>query len=193
MDPLHPITRFKREYAKAAQSEHFDASRCALATVGLDGQPSLRFVLLKGVDETGFRFFTNYGSRKALEIAADPRVALCFHWHTTGQQVRVEGVARRVSTAESELYFHSRPRGSQLGAWASAQSQPVQQWDELSESLQAVESRFSEGVVPLPAFWGGYRVQPTLIEFWRDGDDRMHRREAFTAREDGWSVQRLWP
>jgi len=188
-----PIARFITEYEEALSSEAFDASRCALGTITETGQPAVRFVLLKGVDHRGFRFFTNYESRKAMEIEARPQVALCFHWHTTGKQVRVEGIASRISTEESEEYFHSRPRGSQLGAWSSTQSKPLQEWSEMSICLKATEERFRDQVVPLPPFWGGYRIAPKSIEFWQDGEDRMHRRELYTLEAGVWTPVRLWP
>lgn len=188
-----PIERFRVDLAQATQTESFDAHRFVLATVGSDGSPTVRYLLLKGVDRSGFTFYTNLASRKARELDTDPRAALCFHWHTTGVQVRIEGRASRVSTEEARAYFHSRPRGSQIGAWASRQSAPVSGEAELQSAFAEVEDRFRDQDIPLPDFWGGYRVEPMKIEFWKDQPNRMHLRDAYSRSEDGWTIEQLWP
>jgi len=188
-----PLQHFLREYAKAQTTEAFDASRCVLATVDAQGQPAARYLLLKGCDERGFRLFTNFASRKALELDAHPQCALCFHWHTQGVQVRVEGKASRIPSDEAAEYFHSRPRGSQLGAWASRQSQTLDTEAEMIKAFAETEARFADQEVPLPDFWGGYRVAPTMIEFWWDRPNRMHVRERYRRVGDSWEMERLWP
>jgi len=157
------------------------------------GQPSARTVLLKEATPQGFVFFTNYGSRKGTEMAANPLVALHFGWYPLQRQVRVEGTVARVAREESEAYFATRPRGSQLGAWASAQSSTVASVDELEASYRAAEERFADADVPCPEHWGGYRVTPTLIEFWQGRPSRMHDRLAYRAAAGGWDLSRLAP
>ena len=189
-----PFVWFRASLQRAAAQESFDATRAALATVGASGQPSVRFVLVKEVDDTGFVFFTNYESRKARELREHPRAALAFHWVSTGEQVRVEGAVLRITDAESDAYFATRPRGSQLGAWASAQSAPIATQDELEAKLERVRQRYPEtAVVPRPAHWGGYRLVPSLIEFWQDRRDRLHERIAFTREGSRWVRTRLQP
>jgi len=157
------------------------------------GRPSARTVLLKEVDSRGFAFYTNYDSRKGAEVAENPWVALHFGWYPLQRQVRIEGQARRVERAESEAYFASRPRGSQLGAWASAQSSEVASADELNESYLRVEQRFAGRDVPCPPFWGGFRVEPRMIEFWQGQPSRMHDRLSYRREEAGWRLVRLAP
>jgi pyridoxamine 5'-phosphate oxidase len=189
-----PFAWFKASFERAAAQESFDSSRAALATVSATGQPSVRFVLVKQADEQGFVFFTNYESRKSRELRDNPRAALAFHWAATGEQVRVEGSVLRLSDAESDAYFASRPRGSQLGAWASAQSAPIAARSELTAKLERVRERYPEpAVVPRPAHWGGFRLVPSLIEFWLDRRDRMHERIAFTREGSRWLRTRLQP
>jgi pyridoxamine 5'-phosphate oxidase len=163
-----------------------------LATVEAD-RPSARTVLLKEVDERGFVFFTNYDSRKGREMAAAPQVALLFGWYPLQRQVRVEGRADRVPREESEQYFATRPRGSQLGAWASRQSTPVPSAQALAEAYQAAESRFDGRDVPCPPNWGGYRVTAQSVEFWQGQPSRMHDRLVYTRQREGWRLQRLSP
>ncbi|HKU44611.1 MAG TPA: pyridoxamine 5'-phosphate oxidase [Polyangiales bacterium] len=192
---LDPITWFARTIARAAAVESFDATRAALATsAGEPDAPNVRFVLVKQADARGFVFFTNYDSDKARELAVNPRAALAFHWEKLGEQVRVRGVVERVSAAESDAYFATRPRGSQLGAWASAQSRPIDDRAALDAQLAEVAARFA-GVssIPRPPHWGGLRLVPDSIEFWRNRDDRLHDRFRFTRNEAGWSCQRLQP
>ena len=167
-----------------------------LATVDSDGRPSARYVLLKGVDERGFVFYTNLDSRKGAEIAANPAVSLLFPWHDLQRQVRVEGLASRVSAEESEAYFAARPRESQLGAWASPQSQVVSSRSALDERYGGVLARFADvDAVPLPPFWGGIRVAPEAVEFWQGRKGRMHDRLLYRrgSAGGGWLVQRLAP
>jgi pyridoxamine 5'-phosphate oxidase len=182
--------------------EWFDAAREAgaqfpetmtLATATADGAPSARMVLLKGADEDGFVFFTGYGSRKAEELAANPRAALVFYWQPLGRQVRVEGPVERVSKEESAEYFATRPRGSQLAAWTSRQSRPLGDRAELERRYADVEREHEGREVPLPPHWGGFRLRPDAIEFWEHRDNRLHDRFRYTRAREGWDAARLWP
>lgn len=189
-----PFAWFKASFERASAAESFDACRAALATVSAAGQPSVRFVLVKKVDERGFVFFTNFNSSKGRELTANPRAALAYHWASIGEQVRVEGSVVRVDEAESDAYFATRPRGSQLGAWASAQSASIDSRESLEQSLARVTERFAAHVsVPRPPHWGGFRIVPSQIEFWRDQRDRMHDRIVFTRETTGWLRARLQP
>ena len=165
----------------------------SLASVGRDGQPSLRIVLLKSADESGFVFYTNHDSRKGREVLAHPQVALCFHWMPLERQVRVEGVASVVSTAEADTYFASRPRGSQIGAWASRQSEQIQQPGELEARVREVEREFDGRSVTRPPHWSGFRVVPARIEFWHGMPSRLHERHLFGREGDGWRTEVLYP
>jgi pyridoxamine 5'-phosphate oxidase len=194
--PDEPVALFESWLAGALQArdQGLLAEPTAMVLATCDGsRPSARTVLLKGVSAAGFVFFTNYQSRKGIEIAANPAVALLFGWYALQRQVRVEGVAERVSRAESEEYFRTRPRGSQLGAWASAQSSVVESREELAEAYAAAEQRFSAQEVACPPHWGGYRVVPTLIEFWQGQPSRMHDRLRYSRADNGWSLTRLAP
>jgi pyridoxamine 5'-phosphate oxidase len=189
-----PFVWFAEAFERACAQESFDASRAALATVASSGMPSVRFVLVKQVDPAGFVFFTNYESRKARELRGNPQAALAFHWSSLGEQVRVEGVITRVPEAESDAYFATRPRGSQLGAWASAQSAPIATREQLQTKLGEVSARFQAiAQVPRPANWGGFRLVPSTIEFWRDRSDRLHDRWVFTRDGARWLRTRLQP
>ncbi|MDX1646902.1 MAG: pyridoxamine 5'-phosphate oxidase [Longimicrobiales bacterium] len=188
-----PVELFAEWYASAEEAEIPLPEGMCLATASEGGQPSVRMVLLKGFDTRGFVFFTNYGSRKAQELDENPRAALCFHWPTLERQVRINGGVTRISREESEEYFRSRARGSRIGAWASEQSRPLGSRETLEDRVRVMEERFGEGEVPLPPFWGGYRVEPQTIEFWQGRDDRLHDRLVFTREGDGWSTMRLYP
>jgi pyridoxamine 5'-phosphate oxidase len=189
-----PFVWFRDSFARALASESFDASRAALATVDAAGYPRVRFVLVKLADERGFVFYTNLGSAKARELAVQPRAALAFHWSSIGEQVRVEGAIERVSDAEADAYFATRPRGSQLSAWASRQSQPVENRVALEARYDEVERSFaSANEVPRPPHWGGYRLRPLRIEFWKERDRRLHDRFAFTRDAMVWRRERLQP
>jgi pyridoxamine 5'-phosphate oxidase len=189
-----PVTMFRRWLEETIDSGLHEPNAMVVATVG-DGRPSTRMVLLKGVDERGFVFYTNLTSRKAEEIRANPAVSLLFPWHDLQRQVRVEGTAFRVTPEEDEAYFASRPRESQLGAWASPQSQVVSSRSALDERYGGVLAQFAElDAVPLPPFWGGYRVTPEVVEFWQGRKGRMHDRLVYRAVPgEGWEVSRLAP
>jgi pyridoxamine 5'-phosphate oxidase len=187
-----PITEFLSAIERAANRQ-VDTAPVALATADASGRPSVRMVLLREVDDRGFVFHTNYHSRKARELDENPRAALCVHWHTLEEQIRIEGQVVRLSDDESDLYFASRPRGSQLGAWASNQSAVLSSREALEEEYRAVERRFDGQAVPRPPFWGGYRLVPDRIEFWFGRPDRLHDRLLYTRTGDGWTIQRLYP
>jgi pyridoxamine 5'-phosphate oxidase len=192
-----PVTMFRSWFDETVAAGLHEPNAMVVSTVGGDGGPSSRVVLLKGLDQRGFVFFTNLGSRKAQEIDADARVALLFPWHDLQRQVRVEGTASRVSAEEDEAYFAGRPRESQLGAWASPQSQVVASRAALDERYGGVLSRFADvDAVPLPPFWGGLRVSPESLEFWQGRKGRMHDRLRYRRDPDapaGWVVERLAP
>lgn len=165
----------------------------ALGTVGEGGQPSVRIVLLKAVDDRGFVFYTNYESRKGRELLAHPRAAMCFHWQPLERQVRVEGDATTVSAEDADAYFASRARGSQLGAWASFQSQVMESPDLLDARVRVMERRFEGGPVPRPPHWSGFRIVPKRIEFWHSMPSRLHERRVYIREPDGWRVEILYP
>jgi pyridoxamine 5'-phosphate oxidase len=164
-----------------------------LATSNADGRPSARVVLLHGIDENGFVFHTNYESRKGRELEANPQAALMLYWHPLGRQVRVEGSIERVSEEESAQYFRTRPRGGQLGAWASRQSEQIESRDVLEERVRRLEREYEGREVPLPPFWGGYRLLPDRIELWQHGEDRLHDRFAYERSGGSWTRSRLSP
>jgi pyridoxamine 5'-phosphate oxidase len=189
-----PLAWFVRSFERARTVESFDASRAALASADARGRPSVRFVLVKQVDARGFVFFTNYESRKARELTDNPYAALAFHWASSGEQIRIEGAIEPVSAAESDAYFATRPRGSQLGAWASAQSRPIANRAALEAALRTIDERFpADGSVPRPAHWGGFRLVPSAIEFWQDQRDRLHDRFRFEREGHAWTRTRLQP
>jgi pyridoxamine 5'-phosphate oxidase len=190
----NPIELFQAWLDVAEEAGIHEANAIALATATEDGAPSVRMVLLKGIDPGGFVFFTNYESRKATELEENPRAALCIHWPVLERQIRVTGDVTRISEEESFAYFSSRGRGSRLGAWASRQSRSLPERAELEERLREVKQRFDGDDVPLPPFWGGYRIAPTEIEFWQGKADRLHDRLVFTRKTDGgWETGRLYP
>jgi len=188
-----PIELFVTWFRAAEESGILHPEAVALATATPDAHPSVRMVLLKEVDQRGFVFFTNYGSRKAGELDANPNAALCFHWAVHERQVRVTGSVARISEEESYAYYSTRGRGSRLGAWASKQSQPLDARAELEARVREAKERFEGDDIPLPPFWGGYRIVPEVIEFWQGRADRLHDRLVFTAETDGWSTRRLYP
>jgi len=188
-----PVTLFQGLLAEARTRESFDATACALATAAPDAAPSVRVVLLKDAGPEGFAFFTNYGSRKARELDANPQAALSFHWPVLGVQVRVEGRTQRVPREESVAYFSTRPRESQLGAWASSQSARIGSRDELLARYREQEARFAGGEVPCPPFWGGYRLSPLRVEIWRNREFRLHERTLYTRGREGWTTEVLCP
>lgn len=190
-----PVAMIRRWLHDATVAGLHEPNAMVLATAGADGRPSSRMVLLKGLDERGLVFFTNYASRKARELDANPDCALLFPWHPLERQVRVEGTATRLGDAENAAYFASRPRAAQIGAWASPQSQVVGSRAELDQRYAEAELRFGEGEVPLPPAWGGYRVTPTSVELWQGRRGRMHDRLRYRGRDDGvgWTLERLAP
>lgn len=193
VDP-DPVAQVRRWLDDAASFGIAEPNAMVIATVGADGRPSARTVLLKHLDERGFAFYTNQQSRKGDELAANPRCALVFPWHAMERQVRVEGTAGKLSTDEIEAYFHSRPRESQLGAWASKQSQQVPSREELDLQYASYDRQFPEGSeIPVPYFWGGYRVRPDMIELWQGRTGRLHDRLRYRRTETAWTLDRLQP
>ena len=188
-----PIAAVAALLAQAAPSEPEGGTAAALATADATGRPSARIVLVKGIDPRGFLFFTNYESRKARDLDHNPRAALCLWWPTLQRQVRVEGRVRKLPPAESDAYFATRPRGSQLGAWASHQSAELTERGELEEAFRAAEERFAGAPVPRPEFWGGYVLEPETIEIWNSRQDRLHDRVVWVRDGGRWSQRRLYP
>jgi pyridoxamine 5'-phosphate oxidase len=193
-----PFARFGELLARArAAQEIREPTAMSVATVGEDGRPSLRMVLLKDFDERGFVFYTNLGSRKARELRGNPNAALCFHWQPFEVQVRIEGRVEPVSDAEADAYYASRPRGSRVGAWASVQSTPLPSYDLLVRRVEEIDARFGPtGDIPRPAFWSGFRVVPDAIEFWQGMPSRLHHRDVYTLAPGDppqWTVGHLFP
>ena len=196
MDELNtrnPIDIFQEWLNEAEASEPNDPTAMSLATVDEAGNPSVRMVLLKGVDERGFAFYTNFESRKGQELLARPRAALCFHWKSLRKQVRIEGPVEIVSDAEADAYFHSRARVSQIGATASDQSRPLDRRTTLEARVAEIEARLAGAEVPRPPNWSGFRVMPQAIEFWKDGAYRLHDRILFRRQGLDWTTERLYP
>ena len=193
LDP-DPIKQFAKWFGEAAAAEIRDVNAMNLSTTGADGAPDARIVLLKAISERGFVFFTNYRSEKSRQIERSPQVALTFFWVQLERQIRIRGTVEKTTREESEEYFRSRPLGSQLGAWASEQSEVIESRDALEAELARVSERFAAGPVPLPEHWGGYRVQPSSIEFWQGRSNRLHDRFRYTREGDGsWILERLSP
>ncbi|MFN2507776.1 MAG: pyridoxamine 5'-phosphate oxidase [Chthoniobacterales bacterium] len=189
-----PIKQFGNWFGEAAAAQIRDVNAMSLATATRDGKPSTRIVLLKAISEDGFVFFTNYESEKGRQIAENPHVALSLFWVQLERQIRITGEAQKTSREESEVYFRSRPRGSQLGAWASQQSDVIENREVLESALVEITERFAGGIVALPPQWGGYRVKPATIEFWQGRPDRLHDRFRYSRADDGsWRIERLAP
>jgi pyridoxamine 5'-phosphate oxidase len=188
-----PIAQFSRWFSEALAAEVEEPNAMVLATATSEGAPSARVVLLKGVDERGFVFFTDYRSRKGAELEANPLAALVFRWSELERQVRITGGTARTDKQESEEYYRSRPLGSRLGAWVSHQSRLIPSRDVLERGLAEMERRFADGEVPLPPHWGGYRVRPEAIEFWQGRPNRLHDRIRYVRGKEGWRIERLAP
>ncbi|MEJ6571605.1 MAG: pyridoxamine 5'-phosphate oxidase [Akkermansiaceae bacterium] len=188
-----PFLQFEQWFAEAREVELHEPNALTLSTIGLDGCPAARTVLMKFFDENGFVFYTNYGSAKAKEMATIPKASLLFPWLQLERQVRIEGSVEKVSAAESLKYFASRPRESQIGAWVSDQSSVIDSRALLLNKMAELKAKFKGGDVPLPSFWGGYRVRPERIEFWQGGKGRVHDRFLYTREEGGWRIERLAP
>lgn len=191
-DP-EPFAQFGRWFEEAVRAQLPEPHAMTLATADTGGVPSARIVLLRGWDEHGFVFYTNYGSRKGRELAARPRAALVFYWAQLERQVRIDGAVERLSAATSDAYFARRPRGHRVSAWASPQSEPIADRATLERAVADVEARFAGIDVPRPAFWGGYRVVPERFEFWQGRPNRVHDRLAYARTPDGWTRTRLAP
>ena len=185
--------QFERWFSEACETVDLEPNAMALCTVDESGAPSSRTVLLKYFDETGFVFFTNFDSRKSADMAVNDRVSLLFFWREQGRQIRIDGTAAKIPAAESLKYFMTRPRGSQIGAWVSHQSSIITSRSLLEAKFDEIRRKFADKEVPLPSFWGGYRVVPAAIEFWQGRADRLHDRFLYTREDDGWSIQRLAP
>jgi pyridoxamine 5'-phosphate oxidase len=193
VDP-DPMDQFRRWFDEAISARLHEPNAMTVATATPEGRPSARVVLLKGFDERGFVFHTNYEGRKSRELEANPRCALLFYWGELERQVRIEGRASRLPGAESDEYFRSRPRGGRLGAWVSRQSQPIGSREALEERVRRVEAEYEGREVPRPPFWGGYRVEPDAFEFWQGRENRLHDRLLYRPTEaGGWKIQRLQP
>lgn len=188
-----PFGQFKEWYDAAEQAGMKEPNAMVLATVDANHRPNTRTVLLKAFDERGFVFFTNYKSQKATEIDNNPEVAIQFLWLGLERQVKIRGRAEKISLKESMHYFFLRPKGSQLGAWVSHQSQVISSRSLLVNEYQKLKQKFSQGDVPFPDFWGGYRIKPTYFEFWQGGDDRLHDRLVYESEAEGWQIKRLAP
>jgi pyridoxamine 5'-phosphate oxidase len=195
-DDLHenPIEQFNRWMQQTVDAKLPDPNAMTIATVDASGQPSQRIVLLKQLDDRGFVFFTNLNSRKAQELKQNPKISLHFPWYFLERQVKICGIAEQLSTAEVLKYFVTRPRDSQLGAWASQQSRPISSRALLLQQFESMKNKFSKGEIPVPDFWGGFRVKPHQIEFWQGGAARLHDRFQYTLQPDkSWTIERLEP
>jgi pyridoxamine 5'-phosphate oxidase len=191
--PVDPIDRFVGVLARASEHAPFDPVAVTLATATPDGRPSARIVLLRRVDAQGFWFYTNYESRKAQELHENPRAAICCYWPWLDEQVRIEGTIDQTDALDSDEYFAGRPRGSQIGAWASAQSRPLTSRAELEARYRTLETEYDGQPIPRPLFWGGFRLTPERIEFWRAGTFRLHERLVYERHGAGWTTSALYP
>ena len=188
-----PLAEFRHVLERASANAPFDPIAVTLATASRAGRPSARIVLLKEVDDRGVVFFTNYESRKAAEIDANPHAAMCCYWPWLDEQVRIEGIVERATADESDAYFAGRPRGSQIGAWASDQSRPLASREVLEQAYHEVDARFANQAVPRPPHWGGYRIVPERIEFWHAGTYRLHNRVLYAREGESWRRELLYP
>ncbi|WP_372964874.1 pyridoxamine 5'-phosphate oxidase [Marinobacter sp.] len=188
-----PVIQFQNWFEDARQAGILEPNAMSLATTGADQMPDIRTVLLKYFDDRGFVFYTNYGSRKACELEENPRAALLFPWIGLNRQVRIQGTVEKVSKTESLKYFTSRPRGSQIGAWVSEQSKAITSRGLLEQKVAEMKRKFSSGEIPLPGFWGGYRVVPERMEFWQGRPSRLHDRFEYIREANAWTIQRLQP
>jgi pyridoxamine 5'-phosphate oxidase len=188
-----PLGQFHRWWQEALDSGIDEVNAMTLATITPEGLPDARIVLLKGFDRQGFVFYTNYDSRKGMELEAHPGACLVFFWKELERQVRIQGAVEKIPAADSDAYFHSRPTGSQLGAWASPQSQVIEDRSLLDENMRVYEKRFGAGEIPRPPHWGGYRVLPQSVEFWQGRPSRLHDRLLYTLAASGWQITRLGP
>lgn len=193
--PADPWALFREWYARAETSETEDFNAAALATVGANGMPSVRIILVRGCDSDGIVFYTNYNSRKGEQLRYNPKAALSLYWKSLDRQIRIEGLVTPVSAAESDAYFASRPRGSQIGAWASTQSQPLASREVLETCMRDVEKQYEGKPVPRPPHWGGYRLVPLRMEFWQEREFRLHDRIVYhrLSDKDPWITERLYP
>src|SRR5213595_3871032 len=189
----NPIEQFRAWFAAALAADIRDANAMSLATATPHGKPSVRIVLLKGIDSRGFSFFTNYDSAKGHDLEANPYAALGFYWVKLARQIRISGPVERTSREDSAAYFHSRPPGSRLGAWASRQSEIIDSRQILDARLETMRERYHNAEIPLPPHWGGYRLKPEQIEFWQGRPNRLHDRFRYMRRGDGWQIDRLAP
>jgi pyridoxamine 5'-phosphate oxidase len=189
----NPIKQFGKWWDEAINSDIEEVNAMTLATATLQGKPSARIVLLKGYDEQGFNFFTNYDSHKGAELAANPQSSLVFFWKELERQVRIEGITEKVTAAESDTYFSSRPIGSRIGAWASPQSKVIKQREEIEANVKKYEQEFATTSINRPEYWGGYRVKPQLIEFWQGRPSRLHDRIQYSLEKGIWKIERLAP
>jgi len=190
----NPIQQFNEWFQEALDSQIKEANAMTIATVDAQGKPAARIVLLKGFDENGFIFYTNYDSRKGQELAANPNIAVVFLWKDLERQIRIEGVAEKLAPAVSLNYFQSRPKGSQIGAWASPQSQVIPDRSILEQNVLDLKEKYKNADnLPIPSHWGGYQIKPTLIEFWQGRSSRLHDRLCYTLIENEWKIERLAP
>jgi pyridoxamine 5'-phosphate oxidase len=192
-DPIDLFRQYLAEAQALPREQVPEPTAFALATVGEEGQPSVRMVLLKDVDERGFVFYTNLESRKARDLSGNRRAAMNFHWAQLERQVRVEGRVSRVSDEEADAYFATRPRGSQIGAWASRQSRPMERATDLENRVAEFEAKYDGAAVPRPPFWSGFRIEPSVIEFWKGKPSRLHDRQVYYRDANGWRVRILYP